>query len=109
MISEKYERDGKNRPLKKQNKCKQPHKNIRPLGTTYLKIRKKFRQNTCLKMLKKFIIHEINSLVIFKMTAHYEVINKESLVVKFFDTEEESLNYCLDRFAGSQKTKQLYI
>ena len=58
---------------------------------------------------KKFIIHEINSLGIFKMTAHYEVINKESLVVKFFDTEEESLNYCLDRFAGSQKTKQLYI
>ena len=70
---------------------------------------KKIQAKHMLDNANEFIIHEINSLVIFKMTAHFEVINKESLIVKFFDTEKESLDYCLDRFEGSKKTKQVSI
>jgi hypothetical protein len=50
---------------------------------------------------KKYIIHEINKLVIFKMNGHFEVINKESLVVKFYDTEQECINFCLDVYPNS--------
>lgn len=50
---------------------------------------------------KKYIIHEINKLVIFKMNGHFEVINKESLIVKFYDTEQECINFCLDVYPNS--------
>lgn len=49
----------------------------------------------------KYIIHDINKLVIFKMNGHFEVINKESLVVKFYDTEQECINFCLDVYTNS--------
>ena len=50
---------------------------------------------------KKYIIHEINKLVIFKMNGHFEIINKESLAVKFYDTEKECIDFCLDVYPNS--------
>jgi hypothetical protein len=54
-----------------------------------------------LENVKHLIIHEINKLVIFKMNGHYEVINKESLIVKFYDTEQECIDFCLDVYPES--------
>lgn len=50
---------------------------------------------------KMYIIHEINKFVIFKMIGHFQVINKESLVVKFYDTEKECIDFCLDVYTDS--------
>ena len=58
---------------------------------------------------KKYIIHEINKLVIFKMNGHFEVINKESLVVKFYDTEKECINFCLDVYPETKINEQTTI
>jgi hypothetical protein len=55
---------------------------------------------------KDLIIHEINKLKIFKMNGHFEVINSESLSIKFFDTEQESIDFCLDIYPNSFFNKQ---
>jgi hypothetical protein len=55
------------------------------------------------------IIHEINKLIVLKMNGHFEVINKESLVIKFYDTEQECIDFCLDVYPNSFENTQLKI
>jgi hypothetical protein len=56
---------------------------------------------------KKHIIHEVNKLKIFMFSNHFEVINEETYFVKFFDTEEEAVNYCLDVYKETKINAQL--
>ena len=58
---------------------------------------------------KEFIIHEVNKLTVFKLNGHYEVINKESLSVRFYDTEKECIDYCLDVYPNSFLNTQTEI
>lgn len=55
---------------------------------------------------KKYIIHEINKLKIFEWSNHFQVVNEESFITKFFDTEEEAMNYCLDVFPETKISSQ---
>lgn len=55
------------------------------------------------------IIHKIGKLKIFKLNDHFEVINSESLVLKFFDTETEAMNYCLDIYPETKINEQQKI
>ncbi len=59
-----------------------------------------------LKNAKKHIIHEVNKLKVFMWSEHFEVINEETFFVKFFDTEEEAINYCLDVYKNTKINTQ---
>lgn len=66
--------------------------------------------NHMLKSAKKYIIHEVNKLVVFNLgNDNFEVINRETLVVKFFDTEKQSIDFCLDVYPESFFNEQLNI
>ena len=58
---------------------------------------------------KDLIIHEVGKLKVFKMNGHIEVVNEESFVLKFFDTEEEAINYCLDVYPETNINEQTTI
>jgi len=55
---------------------------------------------------KKYIVHEVNKLIVFNWKDYCQVINTESNTLKYFDSEEEALNYCLDAFKNSESSKQ---
>ena len=46
-------------------------------------------------------IHKINKFLIFKFLS-FEVVNSEKLTIDCFETEQEALDFCLDRFSGSK-------
>lgn len=60
-----------------------------------------------IKDCRDYIIHEVNKLVVFEWFGHFQVINIESYVVKFFDTEKEAMDYCLDFYSESFINEQL--
>lgn len=59
-------------------------------------------------LLKKLVNYEtrVGKLVIFQHHGHCQVINEESLVVHFFDTMSEAVNFCLDNYEEAQFTTQ---
>jgi len=59
-----------------------------------------------LRNCKYYIIHEVNKLKIFGWSNHFQVVNEESYKSKFFDTEEESMNYCLDVYKQTKINEQ---
>ena len=78
--------------------------NAKTLTRTWNYFSNKARKEQAMHLLKNaktYIIHEINKLVIFEMNGHFEVINKESLSIKFFDTEKQCIDYCLDVYPNS--------
>ena len=79
----------------------QTHQNLEALGIIFQKKAQNEQAKHMLENSKKYIIHEINKLVIFKMNGHFEVINKESLVVKFYDTERECIDFRLDVYPNT--------
>jgi hypothetical protein len=84
-------------------------KNAKTLTRTWNYFSNNARKEQAKHMLEKakdLIIYEINKLKIFKMNGHFEVINSESLSIKFFDTEEDCINYCLDIYPNSFFNKQ---
>lgn len=71
---------------------------------------KKEQINHLLKNCKENINHTVNKLTVFEISeSHFEVINTESFKVKFFDTKEEALNYCLDFYPESFKNEQIKL
>lgn len=50
--------------------------------------------------------HEIGVISIFVFEHCSVSVNKESLKIIFFDSEEEAVNYYLDRFNGTKEIKQ---
>lgn len=57
---------------------------------------------------KDFCIHQINKFLIFKFL-FYEVVNSEKLTIECFETEQEAINFCLDRYSGSKIPNQLSL
>jgi len=55
---------------------------------------------------KQYIVHQVNKLIVFNWTDYCQVINTETYVLKYFDSEQEALNYCLDNFQNSQSAEQ---
>jgi len=53
-------------------------------------------------------IHKINKFLIFKFLS-FEVVNSEKLSIDCFETEQEALDYCLDRYSGSKIPTQLLL
>lgn len=51
-------------------------------------------------------IHKINKFLIFKFFS-YEVVNSEKLTIECFETEQEAIDFCLDRYSGSKIPEQL--
>lgn len=48
------------------------------------------------------MIHSINKLCVYRLSSElFIVINIESLHCKFYSTEDESINYCLDLYPKS--------
>ena len=54
----------------------------------------------------EFLVHKINTLFVYNFTIWVEVVNEISLEIKTFETEKEALDFCLDNFTASKKTKQ---
>jgi hypothetical protein len=54
---------------------------------------------------KDLCIHRINKFLIFKFYS-FEVVNSEKLTIECFETEQEALDFCLDRFSGSKIPSQ---
>lgn len=65
--------------------------------------------NHLLENCKQYIVHEINKLIIFKWSDHCQVINTESLILKYFDTEQEAMDFCLDVYKDSGISDQLNL
>lgn len=51
-------------------------------------------------------IHKINKFLIFKFLS-FEVVNSEKLTIDCFETEQEAIDFCLDRFSGSKIPVQM--
>lgn len=70
---------------------------------------KKEQAKHLLENCKNIMFHEIGKLKCFKLNGHIEVINAESLVLKFFDTEQEAVDYCLDFYHDIKINEQTTI
>ena len=76
----------------------------------FSKTEKKINVNHWLRKSLDARIHKVNVLNIFKFSeTHYAVINEETLVCKFFDTEQECIDYCLDVYPNSFPSEQLKL
>ena len=53
-------------------------------------------------------VHKINKYLIFKFRA-WEVINTEKLTIQVFNTEQEAIDYCLDRYKESKIPIQIEL
>lgn len=49
----------------------------------------------------EIILHEIKKFLVIELIGICAVINKESFMMKYFYTEEEALNYCLDNYKNA--------
>jgi hypothetical protein len=70
---------------------------------------KKDQANHLLTKCKDYICHEVGKLKVFKWKFHCEVVNEESKKIKFFNTEEEAINYCLDVYPETKINEQTTI
>ena len=87
------------------------------MSKEFQKIWDSFPKQVKIEQAKHFLnncksIHKVNKLIVFEVLmafrgnrGNYVVVNEETLHCKFFDTEEESINYCLDVY---QKTFSSY-
>ena len=75
----------------------------------FSKSTKKSQAQHLLRFCQFLIIHKVGKLNVFKIGEHFEVINFESLVLKFFDTETESMNYCLNIYPETKINEQQKI
>lgn len=68
---------------------------------------KKRQINHLLENCRQYIVHEVGKLVVYKWNGHCQVINSESFLMKYFDTEQEAMDFCLDVFSDTKIASQL--
>jgi hypothetical protein len=64
------------------------------------------RQAQHILKLVNYQVHEVGKLKVFQFQNHTQVINEESLVVHFFDTVTEAMNFCLDNIEQTKIAAQ---
>ena len=84
-------------------------KDLQNTWDLFSKSAKKNQVNHLLRFCQYLIIHKIGKLNVFIIGQHFEVINSESLILKFFDTETEAMNYCLDIYPETKINEQQKI
>lgn len=52
------------------------------------------------------LLHKINDLHIYQSINRVSLINTQTNTLKYFKTEEEAVNYCLDHYKQSKLTEQ---
>jgi len=81
-------------------------KELNDIWCYYTKPQQKRHIEHLLSNCRKYIVHEVNKLVVFNWKDYCQVINTESYILKYFDSEEEALNYCLDIFENTKSATQ---